>query len=438
MKKIALLLIACAGVARADGGAPRKLTFEDAISIATGGNVKVGVAAEKRAVAEEKVAGTHAARYPAAKVDASVDRWLHEFDISFPGFPPILAREKVTSNLRVTVTQPLSGLGYLSEIAGAQEHDIEAASAEYDKAQLDVAYGAADAYMRVLSARAAADVAHKTVVQIQGELDRAQKLRAADQYNDIDVLRFKSAKAAADQAALRADTNAEEQLATFARALGLGDGDPIDVVDDLPPEPPPLALTLDQAQARAQQARPELRASRARLAASDDLRTAARMKYLPIINGVAGYEHITGFGDFQPANSFFAGLTLSWDVWNWGKTRDEVKEIEHDRQQIVLEDADMLENIKLEVRKRWLDARAARDSLAAVATQLEAAEEAYRLQQVRFDAAAATATDVLDAETDVARARLAATNARYDYFVALVALARSVGDLPAASGAPAR
>ena len=30
MKKIALSLIACAGVAHADGGAPRKLTFEDA------------------------------------------------------------------------------------------------------------------------------------------------------------------------------------------------------------------------------------------------------------------------------------------------------------------------------------------------------------------------------------------------------------------------
>jgi len=70
------------------------------------------------------------------------------------------------------------------------------------------------------------------------------------------------------------------------------------------------------------------------------------------------------------------------------------------------------------------------DSLAAVATQLHTAEEAYRLQKVRFDAGASTASDVLDAETDVARARLAAGNARYDYFLALVALARAVGDLP--------
>jgi outer membrane protein TolC len=49
---------------------------------------------------------------------------------------------------------------------------------------------------------------------------------------------------------------------------------------------------------------------------------------------------------------------------------------------------------------------------------------------VKFDAAAATATDVLDSELEVARARLAFAVARYDYYLALVALARSVGDLP--------
>jgi outer membrane protein len=90
----------------------------------------------------------------------------------------------------------------------------------------------------------------------------------------------------------------------------------------------------------------------------------------------------------------------------------------------------MVEQVKLDVRRKWLDAKAAYDSLDAATTQQQAAEEAYRLQKVRLDAGAATATDVLDAQTDVTRARVAFAVARYDYYLALVTLARAVGALP--------
>lgn len=64
------------------------------------------------------------------------------------------------------------------------------------------------------------------------------------------------------------------------------------------------------------------------------------------------------------------------------------------------------------------------------ATGVTAAEEAYRIQNARFEQGAATTTDLLDAETEVARARLGVIIARYDYLVALVALARAIGESP--------
>ena len=93
----------------------------------------------------------------------------------------------------------------------------------------------------------------------------------------------------------------------------------------------------------------------------------------------------------------------------------------------------LVDQVKLDVRNRWLDAKTAFDSLAVAETQQHAAEEALRLQKVRFDNAAATTTDVLDAQTDAERARLTSATARYDYYRALVSLARSVGDLPSAT-----
>ena len=58
------------------------------------------------------------------------------------------------------------------------------------------------------------------------------------------------------------------------------------------------------------------------------------------------------------------------------------------------------------------------------------AEEAFRIQRERFNEGALSATDLLDAETEVARSRLGYANARYEYYIALVALARATGQLP--------
>jgi outer membrane protein TolC len=89
------------------------------------------------------------------------------------------------------------------------------------------------------------------------------------------------------------------------------------------------------------------------------------------------------------------------------------------------------EQVRVEVRKRWLEARSLFESLDAAQVQQQTADEADRLQKVRFDNAAATATDVLDAETEAARARAGYAAARYDYYLAVVALARAAGNLPA-------
>ncbi len=426
---MAAVLAALATAARADAPAPRKVTFEDAIQLATAQSPGVAIAAEGAATADSQVAGVKAKRLPSASIGSELHRYREGFSIMF-GTMNIPFYEDLTTNTTISIAQPLTGLYYLSELVGAAEHGAGAAHAELDKAKLDAAYGAADGYVHALEAIAAADVAHKSVAQIEGELVNAQKLREADTYNDIDVLRFQSAKAAADQSAVKADSAREAAIAALVVALGLHDGDAIEVVDDLPGQAPPLTMTVAAAQDRALSTRPELHAARERIAAAAESRRAAKLGYLPDVRAVGVYMHNTGYGDFQPSTAEFIGLTLQWNVWDWGASYQAGKQAAHAETTATLTADALVDQVRLDVRRHWLDAKAGYDSLASADTQLKTAEEAHRLQQVRFDAGAATTTDVLDAETDVARARLVATNARYDYFLALVALARSVGDLP--------
>ena len=59
---------------------------------------------------------------------------------------------------------------------------------------------------------------------------------------------------------------------------------------------------------------------------------------------------------------------------------------------------------------------------------LAAAEEGYRVRRELLNAERATAVELVDAETDLTRARIAALNARVDLRVALAQLGHALGD----------
>jgi outer membrane protein TolC len=423
MKRLAIVLL-LTGTASAES-----LTLQGAIDLALAKNPEIAAAKESVATAEAKTSGSKQHRFATLGVVSQLNYWREPYALDFGGQSFVLHEQRTTTTV-VSLSQPLTGLGYLTLLIDSQEHETEANKREYDRTRLDVAYRTADAYIQLLEARARADVAHRSVADIQSGLDRAQQLRAADTYTDIDVLRFQSAKAAADQTALKADTAIQTALATLTNEIGLPDGAAIEIGDDLPASPPPLALTLEQAQARAIATRPELGAARERITAADYARKGAYRGYVPDIRAVAAWNHFTGVQPFQPENEEYVGLTANWTVWDWGTTHEAVIEAEHTKARATIAATALADHVKLDVRKRWLDAKTTFDSLAVAQTQQQTAEEAYRLQKVKFDAAAATTTDVLDAEIDVARARLGFAVARYDYYLALVGLARSVGDLP--------
>jgi OMF family outer membrane factor len=408
---------------------PKRLSFREAIDLSLEQSPEIAGAQASVRGADARLATARAHRLPALSVEAAGNVYNEPYRLPF-GTQTFTLHDTATTFTAVTLSQPLTGLAYLSELVGAAEHEASATREEYDSVRLETAYRTADAYLHVLEVRAGAEVAHRSVADIQSELDRAIQLRKADTNTDIDVLRFRSAKAAADQQALRADTAVQSSLARLVVQVGLRDGTAIELAEDLPETPPALALSIDQAISRALAARPELRAARDRVAAAERQRNAARDRYFPDVRAIGAWQHLSGTQPFQPEDEEFVGVRASWTVWDWGATRDGVREAEAQQARAEIAASALLDRVRLDVREKWLDAKASYDSITVARTQQQTADEALRLQRVRFDAAAATTTDVLDAETDAARARLSLALARYGYYRALVALARAMGDVP--------
>src|SRR5438874_1313581 len=155
MRKIIYAALLASTAAHAD---PRALTFRSAIDLALGQNPDVTVAAERAEGTTTKADELRARRYPSAHLEVDARFYREPYQIPF-GPQVFTLHEQETTFTVASISQPLTGLAYLSEAIGAADHAASASKADYDKTRLDVAYRTADAYIRALSARAALDVA---------------------------------------------------------------------------------------------------------------------------------------------------------------------------------------------------------------------------------------------------------------------------------------
>lgn len=436
---IASTIILSPAVVWGQGGEAQHLTFGEAISVALKNGPETRSAEQGVEASASRVSGAKSQRFPKLRAEANILYWDKPLEVSFgsaaggTGMPAKLTiRDQTTSQVSLILAQPISGLFVLNQLVSLERNALDAARADEARAKLDTAQRASEAFVRSLQARALLGVAEQSVKQVEAQLARSKILEKGGALGTVDVLRLTSARDSARQSLLRARTGVDIAEGALVLALGLPSGTRLEIVDEFPDPPTPLVIDETSAKKMASAERPELVAARERAAQAQAGRSVAKAQLLPNINGLLTYQHAEGQGTFQPKNAWFVGATLAWDIWDWGKNWSGVKEAEARSNQAAIGSNALLDQILFEAERRVREARTAFDTIAVAKSALQAAEEAYRIQSVRYAEGAANTTDLLDAETDVSRARSGYTQARYDYYLSQAGLARAVGQLPTA------
>lgn len=424
----------------ADTTPPQAMSFSEVIATAVQASPQAKVSYYGEQAAQSRTSAAKAQRYPKLSVNANLLRWNDKIEVALgpatPGMPTpkLLARDIVTSTVGVTLAQPLTGLIALSRLVGIEESAAGGARQEAAQARLDAAQRAAEAYLRLLQAKALANVAAQSLTQVEAQLKTAQTFEQAGALSKVDVLRLQSARETARQNLLRAQMNVSIAQSGLGLALNLPMGTPVDATDDLPEKPAAAVIEENTAVNQALEKRPEVALAATREVLAQGNKAIARASLLPNLLAVGNYTHLEGQGPFQPKDAWYVGLTLNWDVWDWGKNVNDIRAAEAGRQQALIGKTVIRDQIAVEVRRRVLETKTAYETLDVAQLALGAAEEANRIQSVRFKEGAATTTDVIDAESEVSRARNGYAQARYDYFLAQASLARAIGQMPGSGG----
>jgi outer membrane protein TolC len=275
-------------------------------------------------------------------------------------------------------------------------------------------------------------VAVASVDQLGAQLRQANSFHANGLVSEDDVLRAQLAVAGAQQRLIQARARVTLERARLAVLMGMPPDAAIDA-QPLPGDQVPArdAVSLEQAERTAEAGRVELREVEKRIEASGHDTRLAYLKLAPQVSAVGAYVHNVG-SLFSQVNSGYVGGVASWDVWDWGTTTSGISEAKARARQALLARSKLDDQIRLEVRRAFVDVGTASEAMEVARASVAAAEENFRLVKKRYEANAATSFDVVDAEGLLTQARGQMQTALYDFVIAQAALRSATGAAPQA------
>lgn len=167
------------------------------------------------------------------------------------------------------------------------------------------------------------------------------------------------------------------------------------------------------------QTRPDLMAMQKAITASNMMIKSDKTSFIPRLNAFGNFQYndsrLAGFG----ANSYFAGLQLSWDIFKGNRTNNDIKVKTFESEKLATQLAQQKEQAQLELNKALRDLADARFAVQQQTAAVNQASEASRILDNRYQQGLVTTTDLLAAQTQLAQRKLALAQARFSQNVTL-------------------
>jgi len=337
-------------------------------------------------------------------------------------------------NYSFNIEQPIYRGRSLVTGVELSELDLESSKSSMVQTKSDIILAVHEAYYSLLKTRKFEEVARQSLEERKAHLKDANAYFKAGLIPKNEMLQSEVQLAGAEIELIRAMNLSIMALARLNTLLRRPVENEIEVEDILKYEPSKISWDLSVQQAK--EYRPELKQSEISIEQADKNITLTRAPYLPAVSVSANYLKQ---GDNVLANDYpipggssevkTAMATLEWRFWAWGQSKDEVAVAKYNMKKAQENEAELLDDIILQVRKAFLDIKEFEYNIGVTKKAIEQAEEDFRINQSRYQAQLSTTTDVLDAQTRLTRARINYFNALYNYRISLMGLAWATGTL---------
>lgn len=325
----------------------------------------------------------------------------------------------------LTVEQPLFRGKALVTTVEKNRMALLAAQAGVARTRNDVILSVHEAYYSLLRAEKLADETRQAVERLESHRRDAENFHRVGLISRNDLLTNEVELAQGKQNAVKANNLVKMAASRLNLLMKRPVDSPLVLEDRFSHDTPPPAW--EPVLNKALTARPELQQARLDTESADADIVLARSRFLPEVNLAATYKKrgdspAADFYPIGPAEETTAGAVARWKFWAWGQDLDRVAAAKKRLSQSQSRLDKTTDAITLDVRQAFLNVEEAYASIGVARAAVGQAEENYRISRERFLAQVATNTEVLDALTLLAQARLNHYNALYDHNLAMATL----------------
>ena len=325
----------------------------------------------------------------------------------------------------VSVSQFLFDFGRVRGYIDERRADLDAADAQLKLTDLNLIFSVAQRYYELLAAEQEIKVFDEAIRQRREQLNQATVLAKADLRPGIDVSITQADLSRAEMEQVKAVNARDDAKVALDAAMGMADSaPPYNVVGTLAYSP--VTDTLPDLLSRAFALRPDLKVLVGEARAAGARVNQFKSDYMPTGTAQLGYD---AMGTGMPAaNNFFAGLVITWPLFNGFRTEDQVAEARAREHAIGYAFADMRQRVVEQVHTAFLDWQASVVVIKKAEETLTASRQELSLATQRYRQGLSSIIELDDAERRFTEDSAAYVTALYGYSVAEAEVQRSTGE----------
>jgi outer membrane protein TolC len=431
MKKIIIisLVLATSSIAQ-----EKILSLEDCLQKGLKNSEEIKIAKSKVIGSEERITEIRAQMLPKLSFGASYSNLnvIEPKELKIiPGRPITIKNPFYSYGLNLRLQTPIFTGFRLTSLKSTAELNAQAIKSELQSTINQKAFGIHSTYWNLYKAKNSTELIQQYLLSLQKKLKDTEQFLENGLVTKNDVLKLKVEVSNAELKLIDAKNRQEVARALLNKTIGLPLNHQTEIEADVTIDTV-RGYSYDELIYSALNNRTEMKSIEYRIEAGEKNISAANSGWWPHLYAVGSFHyhnlHAETFSvSKEPLKLWFVGLSLSWDLWDWGYTSAKSSQATQEVLQIREKMGLLKKQIEIEVYKNYLSLISEKQKINISNLAVESADENYRITEDKYSNQISTSTDLINAQTDLMNAKTQLANSIADYNLAIVRLEMSSG-----------
>src|SRR5579864_6167836 len=300
---------------------------------------------------------------------------------------------------------------------------------QLERTDQEIIFHVVDSYYGVLLAKKQLEIAEASMKTAQAIQSRSKDRFESGVVVESDLLSAQVRLATRKQEFIRAQNNLALARAQLSTSIGIATENEFEPGEALEERNLP-AMTLEEAEKKAVELRPDLKRIRSEEAAQQASVSIAKSSFGPKVNAFAGWEadnptFLAGGG----GNNWLAGIEVKVNLFDGGAKKARLSRERAMQEKVAAAKEMATDATRLEVRRAYYELDSAHRQVEVARATIAASQESLRINQNRYDSGLSTITDLLAVEEVAQRSEAEYWEAVYRYYTGYANLELTCGTL---------